>query len=65
MCILTRGWYSDGSRPVEIEMGQLVSKPLHLVSPQTRGVPHYVVVCWGHSSLADTLGDEEEVEPTK
>ena len=64
----TRPWlfdpYSpDGSRPVVVEMGELVGDPLDVVRLETGVVPYHVEGGRRHRALPHRLRDQKEVVP--
>lgn len=61
--ILAWGRDADCAWPVEVQVGELVGKPLHVLGLQCRRVVDDVEVCGCHRSLTYTLGDQIEVIP--
>ena len=65
VCILAGRGHPHSSRPVVVEVGELVGQSLDVLWHQAGGVLHYVVGCGVHSALVHRLGHEEEVVPKR
>ena len=63
MSILARSRHPDSSRPVVVEVGELVGERLDVLWQQPGGVLHYVVGGRVDGALVHRLRDEEEVIP--
>ena len=63
MRILARSGHPDSSRPVVVEVGELVGERLDVLGHETRCVLHHVVRGWIDSALVHRLRDQEEVIP--
>ena len=63
MSILARSRHPDSSRPVVVEVGELVGERLDVLRQQPGGVLHYVVGGGVDGALVHRLRDEEEVIP--
>ena len=61
--VLTGGGHSYGSRPIVVQVAQLVGKPLYVIGLQSGSVVDHVVASGRNCSLADGLGNDEEVVP--
>ena len=58
-----RSWYTDGSRPIVVQVGQLVGQDLNPIWRPTRFVQDDVVRCGVDGTLTNRLADEVEVIP--
>ena len=63
MSILARSRHPDSSRPVVVEVGELVGERLDVLRQQPGGVLHYVVGGGVDGALVHRLRDKEEVIP--
>ena len=58
-----RSWYTDGSRPIVVQVGQLVGQDLNPIWRPTRFVQDDVVRCGVDGTLTNRLADEVEIIP--
>ena len=58
-----RSWYTDGSRPIIVQVCQLVGQDLNPIWRPTRFVQDDVVRCGVDGTLTNRLADEVEVIP--
>lgn len=63
MGVLARSWYTNGARPVVVQVSELVGQALKVVWCQPGAVLNHVVMGWRHRSLTDRLADKKEVIP--
>jgi hypothetical protein len=52
---LTRGRHPDGTRPVVVQMAQLVGEPLYMVCLHAAAVIYDHIVSRGHSALEEHM----------
>ena len=65
VCILAGRRHPHSSRPVVVEVGELVGESLDVLGQQPGGVLHHVVGGGVHSALVHRLRHKEEVVPAQ
>lgn len=61
--VLTRRWNFHRSRPIVIQVAELVGQTLYVIGLHVCCVVKDDIVSWGYSSLPRRLRNEEEVVP--